>query len=33
MRSEVTCYPLIEANRALVELKREPVRGVKVLRP
>jgi len=33
IHSDVTRYPLIEANRALVELKREPVRGVKVLTP
>ncbi len=30
-RPEVACYPLEEANRALVELKRSHVRGAKVL--
>lgn len=32
IRSEVTVYPLGEANEALVSLKRETVRGAKVLR-
>jgi len=32
IRPEVTCYPLADANRALVSLKRESVRGAKVLR-
>ncbi len=31
IRPEVTTYRLEEANRALVELKREPVKGAKVL--
>ncbi len=31
IRPEVTTYPLEDANRALVELKRGPVRGAKVL--
>ncbi|MCB1877524.1 MAG: zinc-dependent alcohol dehydrogenase family protein [Chromatiales bacterium] len=31
IRPEVTVYPLVEANRALVELKRGAVRGAKVL--
>ncbi|MGE0621005.1 MAG: zinc-dependent alcohol dehydrogenase family protein [Pseudomonadales bacterium] len=31
IRPEVQTYPLAEANRALVALKREPVRGAKVL--
>ena len=31
IRPEVQVYPLAEANRALVSLKREPVRGAKVL--
>ncbi|HSH13733.1 MAG TPA: alcohol dehydrogenase catalytic domain-containing protein [Desulfurivibrionaceae bacterium] len=31
IRPEVTAYPLDQANRALVELKRHPVRGAKVL--
>ena len=31
IRSEVNCYPLEDANRALVALKREPVRGASVL--
>lgn len=31
IRPEVTTYPLEQANRALVELKREPIRGAKVL--
>lgn len=31
LRPEVTVYPLAEANAALVSLKREPVRGAKVL--
>ena len=31
IRSEVETYPLLAANRALVSLKREPVRGAKVL--
>ena len=31
IRPEVTTYPLEHANRALVELKRGPVRGAKVL--
>jgi propanol-preferring alcohol dehydrogenase len=31
MRPEVQTYPLEEANRALLELKRGPVRGAKVL--
>ena len=31
IRSEVTVYPLEQANEALVSLKREPVRGAKVL--
>lgn len=31
IRCEVQVYPLEEANRALVSLKREPVRGAKVL--
>lgn len=32
IRSEVSCYSLTDANRALVSLKRENVRGTKVLR-
>lgn len=32
IRSEVRAYPLADANEALVSLKREPVRGAKVLR-
>ena len=32
IRPEVEVYPLEEANRALVELKRRSVRGTKVLR-
>ena len=32
LRPEVQTYPLAEANRALLELKRGPVRGAKVLR-
>ena len=31
IRSEVRTYPLLEANAALVSLKREPVLGAKVL--
>ena len=31
IRPEVTCYPLADANRALVSLKRDNVRGAKVL--
>ena len=31
LRPEVQTYPLEEANRALLELKRGPVRGAKVL--
>jgi propanol-preferring alcohol dehydrogenase len=31
IRPEITIYPLHEANRALVELKRSPVKGAKVL--
>jgi len=31
IRPEVTTFPLEEANRALVELKQQPVRGAKVL--
>jgi propanol-preferring alcohol dehydrogenase len=31
IRAEVQTYPLAEANRALVDLKRRPVRGAKVL--
>jgi propanol-preferring alcohol dehydrogenase len=31
IRPEITIYPLREANRALVELKRSPVKGAKVL--
>ena len=31
IRPEVACYPLEQANQALVELKRHPVRGAKVL--
>lgn len=31
IRAQVTCYPLAEANRALVSLKRDSVRGAKVL--
>ena len=31
IRPEVETYPLEEANRALVELKRGPIRGAKVL--
>jgi propanol-preferring alcohol dehydrogenase len=31
LRPEVACYPLEEANRALVDLKRRHVRGAKVL--
>ena len=31
IRPEVTIHPLEEANRALIELKRHPVRGAKVL--
>jgi propanol-preferring alcohol dehydrogenase len=31
LRPEVQTYPLVEANRALLELKRGPVRGAKVL--
>jgi propanol-preferring alcohol dehydrogenase len=31
LRPEVTAYPLEEANRALLELKRGRVRGAKVL--
>ena len=31
IRPEVSVYPLEEANRALVDLKRGPVRGAKVL--
>lgn len=31
IRSEVQTYPLLEANAALVSLKRESVRGAKVL--
>jgi propanol-preferring alcohol dehydrogenase len=31
IRPEVQVYPLAQANRALVSLKREPVRGAKVL--
>lgn len=32
LKPEVTTYPLEDANRALVELKRESVKGAKVLR-
>ena len=31
IRPEVEMYPLEEANKALVDLKRKPVRGAKVL--
>jgi propanol-preferring alcohol dehydrogenase len=31
LRPAVTCYPLREANTALIELKRGPVQGAKVL--
>ena len=31
LRPEIQVYPLNEANRALVELKRSPIRGAKVL--
>ena len=31
IRPEVATYPLEDANRAVVELRREPVRGAKVL--
>lgn len=31
IRPEVETYPLHDANRALIELKRDPVRGAKVL--
>ena len=31
IRSEIQTYPLLEANAALVSLKRESVRGAKVL--
>ncbi len=31
IKPEVETFPLLQANRALVELKREPVRGAKVL--
>ncbi len=32
IRPKVECYPLAAANEALVSLKRENVRGAKVLR-
>ena len=31
LRPEIATYPLADANRALIELKREPVKGAKVL--
>ena len=31
IRPEISTYPLEEANRAIMELKRGPVRGAKVL--
>jgi len=31
LRPRIETYPLEEANRALVELKRGPIRGAKVL--